>query len=58
MPRAEIRERSFAPFPGGSQDHGQGEQGARAGKDNGVRFDGVVLQMPADRRRCHYVDEN
>lgn len=25
------------------------------GKDNSVRFEGLVLQIPADRHRCHYV---
>ena len=25
------------------------------GKDNCVRFEGLVLQIPADRHRCHYV---
>lgn len=23
--------------------------------DNCVRFDGLILQIPADRHRCHYV---
>ena len=26
-----------------------------AGKDNCVRFDGLVLQIPADRHRYHYI---
>lgn len=25
------------------------------GNDNCVRFDGLSLQIPADRHRCHYV---
>ena len=25
------------------------------GNDNCVRFDNLVLQIPADRHRCHYV---
>ena len=25
------------------------------GNDNCVRFEGAVLQIPADRHRCHYV---
>jgi hypothetical protein len=25
------------------------------GKDNCVRFEGLVLQIPQDRFRCHYV---
>lgn len=25
------------------------------GRDNCVRFDGLILQIPADRHRCHYV---
>ena len=25
------------------------------GKDNCVRFEGLVLQIPSDRHRCHYV---
>jgi hypothetical protein len=25
--------------------------------DNCVRFDGLILQIPADRHRCHYVKD-
>jgi hypothetical protein len=25
------------------------------GHDNCIRFEGLVLQIPADRHRCHYV---
>lgn len=25
------------------------------GNDNCVRFEGLILQIPADRHRCHYV---
>jgi hypothetical protein len=25
------------------------------GKDNCVRFEGLTLQIPSDRHRCHYV---
>ncbi|MSQ49125.1 MAG: hypothetical protein EXR30_01920 [Betaproteobacteria bacterium] len=25
------------------------------GADNCVRFEGLILQIPADRHRCHYV---
>lgn len=47
---------AFVPFLGGSLDDVLCEQYARTvGKDNGVRFDGLVLQIPADRHRCHYV---
>ena len=24
-------------------------------KDNGVQFEGLTLQIPANRRRCHYI---
>jgi transposase len=47
---------AFVPFLGGSLEEVLCEQYERTvGKDNTVRFDGLVLQIPADRHRCHYV---
>ena len=47
---------AFVPFLGGRLDDVLCEQYERTvGKDNGVRFEGLVLQIPADRHRCHYV---
>lgn len=47
---------AFVPFLGGSLDDGRCEQDERTvGKDNGVRFEGLVLPIPADRHRGHYV---
>jgi hypothetical protein len=47
---------AFVPFLGGHLDDYLCEQYERTvGKDNCIRFDGVVLQIPADRHRCHYV---
>lgn len=47
---------AFVPFLGGSLDDLLCQQHARTvGKDHCVRFEGVVLQIPADRHRCHYV---
>jgi len=47
---------AFVAFLGGSLDDVLCEQYERTvGKDNGVRFEGLVLQIPADRHRCHYV---
>jgi transposase len=47
---------AFVPFLGGRLDDWLCEQYERTvGKDNCIRFDGVVLQIPADRHRCHYV---
>ena len=41
---------------GGSLDEVLCEQYERTvGKDNGVRFEELVLQIPADRHRSHYV---
>jgi transposase len=46
----------FVPFLGGNLDDCLCEQYERTvGKDNCIRFDGLVLQIPADRHRCHYV---
>ena len=47
---------AFVPFLGGSLDEVLCEQYERTvGKDNCVRFEGLVLQIPADRHRYHYV---
>jgi transposase len=47
---------AFVPFRGGNLDEVLCEQYERTvGKDNSVRFEGLVLQIPADRHRCHYV---
>ena len=47
---------AFVPWIGGSLDDILCEQFERTvSADNCVRFDGLILQIPADRRRCHYV---
>lgn len=47
---------AFVPWIGGSLDDILCEQYERTvGADNCVRFDGLILQIPADRHRCHYV---
>lgn len=47
---------AFVPWIGGSLDDILCEQFDRVvGNDNCVRFEGLVLQIPADRHRCHYV---
>ena len=47
---------AFVPWIGGSLDDILCEQHERTvSADNCVRFDGLVLQIPADRHRCHYV---
>jgi len=47
---------AFVPYHGGPLDDLLCEQYERTvGKDNCVRFEGLVLQIPADRHRCHYV---
>ena len=47
---------AFVPFLGGSLDDILCEQYERTvGKDNCVRFEKLVLQIPSDRHRCHYV---
>jgi hypothetical protein len=44
------------PWIGGSLDDILCEQPERTvGPDNCVRFDGITLQIPPDRPRCHYV---
>jgi transposase len=47
---------AFVPFLGGCLDDILCEHYERTvGKDNCVRFDGLTLQIPSDRHRCHYV---
>lgn len=47
---------AFVPWIGGSLDDILCEQYERTvGADNCVRFAGLILQIPADRHRCHYV---
>ncbi len=47
---------AFVPWVGGSLDDILCEQYERTvGADNCVRFETLVLQIPADRHRCHYV---
>lgn len=47
---------AFVPFLGGNLDDILCEQYERTvGKDNCVRFERLVLQIPPDRFRCHYV---
>jgi len=47
---------AFVPWIGGSLDDILCEQYERTvGNDNCVRFAGLILQIPADRHRCHYV---
>jgi transposase len=47
---------AFVPWVGGSLDDILCEQVERTvGADNCVRFETLILQIPADRHRCHYV---
>jgi hypothetical protein len=47
---------AFVPWIGGSLDDILCEQHERTvGNDNCVHFEGLILQIPADRHRCHYV---
>ncbi len=47
---------AFVPWIGGSLDNILCEQHERTvSADNCVRFEGLILQIPADRHRCHYV---
>ena len=47
---------AFVPWIGGNLDDILCEQYERTvGNDNCVRFEGLSLQIPADRHRCHYV---
>lgn len=47
---------AFMPFLGGSLKDILCEHFERTvGKDNCVHFEGLTLQIPSDRHRCHYV---
>lgn len=47
---------AFVPWIGGSLEDILCEQHERTvGNDNCVRFEGLSLQIPVDRHRCHYV---
>ena len=47
---------AFVPWIGGNLDDILCEQFDRTvGNDNCVRFERLILQIPADRHRCHYV---
>ena len=47
---------AFVPFLGGNLDDILCEHYERTvGKDNCVHFEGLTLQIPSDRHRCHYV---
>ena len=47
---------AFVPWIGGSLEDILCEQYERTvGNDNCVRFEKLILQIPADRHRCHYV---
>jgi transposase len=47
---------AFVGFQGGHLNDILCEQTERTvGKDNCVRFEGLTLQIPSDRHRCHYV---
>jgi transposase len=47
---------AFVPWVGGRLDDILCEQYERTvGADNCVRFENLILQIPADRHRCHYV---
>lgn len=47
---------AFVPLFGANLDEILCEQHERTvGRDNCVRFEGLALQIPADRHRCHYV---
>jgi hypothetical protein len=55
-PEAREEGSAFVPSLGGRRDDVLCEPYERTmGKDNGVRFEGRVLHIPADRHRCHYV---
>ena len=47
---------AFVPWIGTSLDDILCEQFERTvGKDNCIQFEGLILQIPADQHRCHYV---
>ena len=54
--KAQENGTAFVPWIGGNLDDILCEQYERTvGNDNRVRFEGLRLQIPADRHRCHYV---
>ncbi len=56
QPPAREEGSAFVPWIGGSLDDILCEQYERTvGHDNCVRFEGITLQIPPDRHRCHYV---
>ena len=53
---AREEDSAFVPWIGGSLDDILCEQYERTvSHDNCVRFEGITLQIPPDRHRCHYV---
>jgi hypothetical protein len=53
---AMVEGSAFVPWIGGSLDDILCEHYERmVGADNCVRFESLILQIPADRHRCHYV---
>jgi len=53
---ATIEGSAFVPWISGEIDEILCEQYQRTvGKDNCVRFEGLVLQIPKDQYRCHYI---
>lgn len=56
MHPAKEQSSAFVPWAGGSLSDILCEQFERkVGNDNCVHFEGLVLQIPADQHRCHYV---
>lgn len=50
---------AFVPLIGGNLDEILCEQHDRTvGRDNCVSFEGIKLQIPADKHRCHYIKAN
>lgn len=50
---------AFVPWIGGNPDEILCEQNDRqVGNDNCVSFEGIKLQIPADKHRCHYIKAN
>jgi transposase len=53
---APVEGSAFVPWIGGALDDILCEQYERTvSKDNCIRFEGLVLQIPKDHHRCHYV---
>ena len=53
---APVEGSAFVPWVNGSLDNILCEQYERTvSKDNCIRFEGLVLQIPKDQHRCHYV---